>query len=228
MSRARVRAAPLRLPDSCLRLGAVGLERGGELLAQQREIGLGALQRAELGAELRRRAPAAPPRRRGACAPAPRSRPGAARPAPGAPHRRPASRDSAPARAPPRAIWMAASSSIGSTVPSWASSATSGRSACSARLTAACALPLSFSYSSPSASCAPSARRPRLASRACSSARPVNSLALQLQRLELLHLVAQQVELGVAIARLGFELERAVEQLEPDAVGDAHLARRAG
>src|ERR1700751_4825234 len=51
---------------------------------------------------------------------------------------------------------------------------------------------------------------------------------LELQGLELLDLVAQELELRVAITRLALEGERAIEQLEPHAMRDADLAHRAG
>ena len=51
---------------------------------------------------------------------------------------------------------------------------------------------------------------------------------LQPQRRQLLHLVAQQLEPRVAVACLAVELERAIEQPEPDTVRDAHLADERG
>src|SRR4029077_10996601 len=53
---------------------------------------------------------------------------------------------------------------------------------------------------------------------------------LELQRPQLLHLVAQELELRVAIARLALERKRAIEELEPHPVRDADLAdgRRKG
>ena len=50
------------------------------------------------------------------------------------------------------------------------------------------------------------------------------SPSLELKRLELAHLVAQQVEPRVPVARLAFEIEHAIEQPDPHAMGDPHLA----
>ena len=176
MSRASARAAAVRLPGERPAPGCgSSLQRGGELLAQRRQVQIGALE----GLELRRAAAgarrAARSGARGACAPAPRSPPGAldlvlarrvdverlavalqlARRLADLDHRR-----------------LLEHRQHGASL---ASSAASPRSACSARLTPAWALAASFSYSSPSAACAPVARRPRLARRPRSSVRLASS-----------------------------------------------------
>src|SRR4051794_20073080 len=46
----------------------------------------------------------------------------------------------------------------------------------------------------------------------------------ELQRVQLRDLVAQQFQLRVAIARLAFQLQRAIQQLEPYAVRDSDLS----
>jgi len=51
----------------------------------------------------------------------------------------------------------------------------------------------------------------------------VDLAGLQLQGLQLLRLVAQQLEAGVAVARLAFQLQSAVEELEPHPMGDTDL-----
>src|SRR5262249_488399 len=51
---------------------------------------------------------------------------------------------------------------------------------------------------------------------------------LELQGFELAHLVAQQLEFRIAIARLALERERAVEELEPDAMRDPDLTDARG
>src|SRR5580698_219644 len=47
----------------------------------------------------------------------------------------------------------------------------------------------------------------------------------ELQGVQLLRLVPQQLEFRVAITRLGLQVQRSVENLEPDTVSDAHLRR---
>ena len=48
---------------------------------------------------------------------------------------------------------------------------------------------------------------------------------LEIERLELTHLVAQQFDARIAIARLALELDRAIHQRDPDLVRLAHAAR---
>ncbi len=139
--------------------------------------------------------------RRGACGPAPRSSRAAARPSPGAPDRTPAIPGSAQSECATSCTWRAASSMAGCSAASRASRAPAVRNALPrARQQLVRVALLGFVQRPRARARALCASLPLWAMRVRSSCSAANLALGQAQRVQFLHLVAQQIEPRMAVA----------------------------